>query len=145
MTRYTAKDSLGYWLSRSARLTNQYFEIFLKEYDLTPNEYAVLSCLYNNISGNPCDIAEYLRMDRGYITRRIDKLEKKGLVTRKIDKEDRRFIEINLTNKGLKTFPHLKDGSIKTNKKLQSILSKSELNSLSNILVKIGNAEFDQG
>ena len=142
MKQYDTKGSLGYWLTRSSRIANQYFEDYLNEYDCVPNEYAILNCIYNNRGHRPCEIAEYLNLDRGYITRKVAKLEQRGFIKRAVLDEDRRYIELSLTATGKKILPKLIQGSIQTNKKIAEVITQKEMDSLRKILHKLGSADF---
>ena len=49
---------------------------------------------------SPKEIAEELRLENSTISGVLERMEKKGLIKRKVSKEDRRFVEIILTDKG---------------------------------------------
>ena len=87
-------------------LTTAQHSVFLKMteklsvFDLTPVQYAVLYCLWENDKKSPKEIAERLKLENSTISGILERMEKKGLIKRMISKEDRRFIQIMLTEKG---------------------------------------------
>ena len=87
-------------------LTTAQHSVFLKMteklsvFDLTPVQYAVLYCLWENNKKSPKEIAERLKLENSTISGILERMEKKGLIKRMISKEDRRFIQIMLTEKG---------------------------------------------
>lgn len=72
----------------------------LSVYDITPIQYAVLYCLWENDKGSPKEIAERLKLENSTISGILERMEKKDLIERNISKEDRRFIQVQLTEKG---------------------------------------------
>ena len=87
-------------------LTSAQHTVFMKmtdklsNYDLTPVQYSVLYCLWEQDMRSPKEIAERLKLENSTISGILERMEKKGLIERSISKEDRRFIEVCLTDKG---------------------------------------------
>ena len=50
------------------------------------------------------ELAEILRLDKSGISRTVEELVQKGYVERKPSKEDRRYVFLNLTDKGNERF-----------------------------------------
>ena len=50
------------------------------------------------------ELAEILRLDKSGISRTVEELVQKGYVERKPSKEDRRYVVLNLTDKGSERF-----------------------------------------
>lgn len=110
----------------------------LKEYDLTPQQYNVLRILRGQYPGaiSVNTICERMIDKMSNVSRLVDKLEKKELVNRKINQEDRRQMDISITDNGLKLLEVL------DNKEPEMIdqfkhLSTDEANSLNNLLDKL--------
>jgi DNA-binding MarR family transcriptional regulator len=142
MKKHATKSSLGYWLSRSARKLDKFFENYLSDLNLTSNEYAILNSVYNSESTTPSEIVSFLNMDKGYVTRQVVNLEKKGLIKRVDNKKDRRSYSLKLTNKGENILPELIECSFETNRQLKSLLTEKEQMSLLKILQKVGNSDI---
>jgi DNA-binding MarR family transcriptional regulator len=142
MKNHSTKESLGYWISRSARKVDRHFENYLQEFQFTPNEYAILNSIYNDEANKPSELARFLNMDKGYIARQLTRLEQKDYIKRSADTEDKRAQAIELTAKGRRIILSLINGSRETNKRISSILSSQERNTLLEILKKLGNSDF---
>jgi DNA-binding MarR family transcriptional regulator len=78
----------------------------VKEVDLTPPQYFILSLLWQQ-DGRPFkDLAAALHSSRPTITGIVDTLEGKGLVVRRPNPDDRRSLLVTLTEEG-KSLQHL--------------------------------------
>ena len=97
-------------------LTTAQHSVFLKMtdklsvFDITPVQYAVLYCLWENNVQSPKEIAERLKLENSTVSGILERMEKKELIERTISKEDRRFIQVELTKKG----EDLKEDVLKT-------------------------------
>lgn len=90
------------------------WERFLKtEAELTPNQYNVLRILRGSHPTRlPCgDIAERMIARDPDITRLVDRLGRRGLVARVRSRQDRRVVEVGITDKGLNVLRTL-DGHV---------------------------------
>ena len=90
------------------------WEKFLKtSAQLTPNQYNVLRILRGSHPTRlPCgDIAERMIARDPDITRLVDRLGRRGLVTRSRSRQDRRVVEVGITEKGLHVLQSL-DGHV---------------------------------
>lgn len=92
----------------------------LSEFDITPVQYAVLYCLWEEDIHNPKEIAKYLQVENSTISGVLDRMEKKNLIERKISKADRRCIQIDLTDKG----KMLRDSVLKRVEEVDSAVMK---------------------
>jgi len=80
------------------------WERFLKTTaELTPNQYNVLRILRGSHPTRlPCgEIADRMIARDPDITRLVDRLNRRGLVTRSRVRQDRRVVEVGITDKGL--------------------------------------------
>jgi DNA-binding MarR family transcriptional regulator len=78
----------------------------LAEFELTYGEYKVLGWLrdVDPPRRSPGDLAAHAELSSGAMTNRLDQLERAGLVRRLPDPNDRRGIQVELTDKGLQTY-----------------------------------------
>jgi DNA-binding MarR family transcriptional regulator len=76
----------------------------LAEYDLTPEDWSVLSSLRLRRAGrpplSPGELASDLELSSGAMTSRLDRLEKLGHIRRLRDPDDRRGVLVELTDEG---------------------------------------------
>ena len=84
------------------------------------------------------DLYNKMLYNGGNMTIVLDQLENKDYLRRVNSKEDRRAILIELTEKGGKIYKEICPENAKHIKKLMSVLSDDELNSLSALLKKLG-------
>lgn len=111
----------------------------LKPYDLSNEQYNVLRILRGQ-KGNPanmCLIQERMLAKTSNTTRLVDKLLLKELVTRKVCKENRRKIEVLITEKGLDILKELDPKVYNYEQNIVANLSSSELEQLNDLLEKI--------
>lgn len=75
----------------------------LKPFDLTPQQYNVLRILRGQYPGaiSVNAICDRMIDKMSNVSRLIDKLKAKELVERKVNREDRRQMDISITEKGL--------------------------------------------
>ena len=86
----------------AARLTEPWEKFLKTEADLTPNQYNVLRILRGSHptrlpSG---EIAERMISRDPDVTRLVDRLSRRGLVSRVRGRQDRRVVEVGITDKG---------------------------------------------
>ena len=91
---------INYLLTTSQHTVFQYLSGKLSEYDLTPSQYGVLSCLWQRDFATPKQISEILCLETSTISGVLDRMQKKGLIDRVINREDRREVRVIPTEKG---------------------------------------------
>ena len=118
-------------------IADKFLEI-LKPYELSGEQYNVLRILRGQKGkpANMCVIQERMIYKNSNTTRLIDKLLLKDLVTRKECIENRRKIEILITEKGLTILTLLDPKVIEHENKFAENLTKAELDQLNNLLEK---------
>ena len=93
-------DSLGFNLNRTnTRIKNTWIQR-LKPYDVTPEQCAVLFCLWEKDGVTPKDLSHIACKDAPTTIRILEKLLKKGLIRREPDPADKRSYKIYLTAAG---------------------------------------------
>lgn len=114
------------------------FNEVLKPFDLSPEQFNVLRILRGQ-KGKPCNmntIQERMIAKTSNTTRLVDKLLLKELVTREVCANNRRKIEIGLTNKGSELLFELDPLVIQHEKEFTSNMESSEIEQLINLLEK---------
>ncbi|MEM6516745.1 MAG: MarR family transcriptional regulator [Bacteroidota bacterium] len=112
----------------------------LKPFGLSLEQFNVLRILRGQ-KGNPLnlqDVQERMVSKMSNVTRLIDKLILKKLVKRKQCSENRRKIELSITEDGLKQLKIIDPKIDAAEKKVVSNLTKEELKQLNKLLTKIG-------
>ncbi|WP_026713840.1 MarR family winged helix-turn-helix transcriptional regulator [Flavobacterium daejeonense] len=122
-------------------ILSEKFNEILKPYDLSGEQYNVLRILRGQ-KGNPanmCVIQERMVAKTSNTTRLVDKLLLKELVTRNVCPENRRKIEVLITQKGLDVLADL-DPKVNDHEKATTAkLDTTELEQLNHLLEKFRN------
>lgn len=114
------------------------FNEILKPYDLSSEQYNVLRILrgQKGCPANMCLIQERMIAKNSNTTRLIDKLLLKELVTREVCPQNRRKIEVQITNKGLALLEELDPKVLENEKIFADNLTQEELEQLNTLLEK---------
>lgn len=115
------------------------FNEVLKSHDLSPEQFNVLRILKGQ-NGNPtnmCVIQERMVAKTSNTTRLVDKLLLKELVTREICPDNRRKMEIAITQKGLDLLLEVNPKVDKHESIFAQNLSQEELEQLNTLLEKL--------
>ncbi|TDD74154.1 MarR family winged helix-turn-helix transcriptional regulator [Flavobacterium caseinilyticum] len=121
-------------------ITDNFNEI-LKPHEISGEQYNVLRILRGQ-KGNPanmCMIQERMLAKTSNTTRLVDKLLLKELVTRKVCLENRRKIEVLITQKGLDVLRELDPKVIAHEQFFSKNLNTEEINQLNQLLEKYRN------
>jgi len=91
-----------YWINRLAFLVRSELQREFRNagYDLTPEEWALLMVLWERAPLTIGALADLTLRDRTTVTRLLDGLNSKGLVTRINDAQDRRRLQVSVTEAG---------------------------------------------
>lgn len=108
MDHYTTKnfrltESIGFALVKARNLVTAEMDAALKELDITSQQMGILLSVAHGTATTPFELSKLLGIDTGLMTRMLDKLEAKGLMERSRDIDDRRVINLSLTQKGKET------------------------------------------
>lgn len=98
--RYHLHASLGYRLTRAARISERRFEDLLAQHGLTRVFWCVLLAVGEEGLETPSDIADFVRVDRAVISRALGTMEARGLVERTATAGDGRRRIVCLTAAG---------------------------------------------
>ncbi len=79
---YSFDESTGYWLRQVYLAISEALQVRLDPFDVTVAQWPVLSSLYSRTSRTPAELAAHIGVNRGAITRLLDRLEKKELLKR---------------------------------------------------------------
>jgi DNA-binding MarR family transcriptional regulator len=121
-------------------LTESFNEI-LKPYEISGEQYNVLRILRGQ-KGNPanmCVIQERMLAKTSNTTRLVDKLLLKELVTREVCPENRRKIEVSITQKGLDVLKELDPKVTQHEESFSNNLNAEEIILLTQLLEKYRN------
>ena len=114
------------------------FNEILKQNDLSPEQFNVLRILRGQKGkpANMCTIQERMIARTSNTTPLVDKLLLKGYVTREICPNNRRMMEVLITEKGLEALKMLDPDVDKYEQRFADNLSADELEKLNTLLEK---------
>lgn len=111
----------------------------MKQYDILPQHYNVLRILKGKFpnSSSPGDIKDVM-IDKGNdVTRLIDKLVSKGLVKRSLCEENRRKMDVYITEEGLKLLDEIEKPLQNHLTQIKTRVTKEEAETMSSLLDKM--------
>jgi DNA-binding MarR family transcriptional regulator len=97
---YCPEDSVGYLMKRIMLSVVYQADKGLDLHGLTSAQWGPLLRLRNSGPSTVVELARWLQVDAGAMTRLLDRLEKKGLCKRVRSTEDRRVVMVELTPEG---------------------------------------------
>ena len=97
---YCAEESVGYLMKRIMLSIVAQADKRLDAHDLTSAQWGPLMRLKNHGASTVAELARWLNVDAGAMTRLLDRLEKKGLCKRVRSTEDRRVVQVEITPAG---------------------------------------------
>ncbi len=112
---------------------------FMKSHGLSEQQYNVLRILRGQ-KGNPLnlkDLQERMMQKTSNVTRLVEKLRVKGLLERVQCMENRRKVEITITDKGLELLKEMQPGMDEMNERFSKVLTEKEASVLSDLLDKL--------
>jgi len=117
---------INFLLTRAQHAVLSYFRSRLDEYDVTPVQYGILSCLWCKDGQTATEIAQRICLDGSTITGILDRMENKGLLERQSDPNDRRAIRVVLSDKGRQLEKPLGEVVKASNQRVLDIFTKEE-------------------
>ena len=97
---YIPDDSVGYLMRRIISLVSQGVERELEPTGLTNAQWVPMLKLYMGRASTAAELARQCDLDAGSMTRLLDRLEAKELCRRIRSSEDRRVVNLELTDAG---------------------------------------------
>jgi MarR family transcriptional regulator, 2-MHQ and catechol-resistance regulon repressor len=122
----------------TSNVLNDFSNTIFKDFDLTPQQYNVLRILKGRIPESAsCSSVKEVMLDKNPdLTRLCDRLVTKGLIVRETDSDNRRQVNLRITEEGIKLIDTIKPILKEYNHKLNN-LSDEEAEILSDLLDKL--------
>ena len=93
-------NCINYLLTVAQHEVFMAFTARLSDFGITPGQYGVLSCLWQNETATPKEIAQILCLENSTVSGVLDRMQKRGLIDRVLDPNDRRSIRVVATDEG---------------------------------------------
>jgi DNA-binding MarR family transcriptional regulator len=97
---YHPSESTGFLMKRIVNMVTAQIDRELEPSGLTNAQWVPLLKLHMGVGSTVAELARSCQLDAGSMTRLLDRLEAKGLVRRVRSSEDRRIVNIELTDEG---------------------------------------------
>ncbi|KAA3663156.1 MAG: MarR family transcriptional regulator [Chloroflexi bacterium] len=125
-------------LSRAANAVTNRINAHLADVNLTISQFGVLESLYHLGPMHQNVLGEKILKSSGNMTLVIDNLVKRGLVERRRDEQDRRYIQVYLTEAGKELIDDIFPRHVKIVVNEMQILSSAEKKQLARLCRKVG-------
>jgi DNA-binding MarR family transcriptional regulator len=93
-------QNIGFSIGKARNLLQAEMDVALAGTRITSSHVGALLLLARGVAHSPVGLAKRLAVDAGFVTRVIDRLEKEGLVHRERSSQDRRVVNLTLTEAG---------------------------------------------
>jgi DNA-binding MarR family transcriptional regulator len=93
-------QSIGFLINKARNILTVEMDAALKDLDISSQQMGILMSLTLGLGATPFELSKVLGIDTGLMTRMLDKLEAKELLQRSRSLEDRRVVNLALTEKG---------------------------------------------
>jgi DNA-binding MarR family transcriptional regulator len=135
--KYTFQKSLGRLTQQVSKGLGRILEKKFQAagYSVTASQWSVISYLSQKNMATQKEIGNFLGVNKVMIKRIIDKLEGRGLVKRIPSSTDKRYNQIDITNKGLQLYNELVPFAEET---LKEAYKGIDANSIENCLHTLG-------
>jgi len=137
------EQCLNFVLTKAQHNVHQLFKLELAPHGVTPGQYAVLRCLWDENGQTARKLADRLSLDGSTITGILDRMEQKGLIEKQSDPRDRRALQVMLTDTGRSLQEPLSQAIDSANRKALLSLEENQVQVLKQILQDIGTVEID--
>jgi DNA-binding MarR family transcriptional regulator len=102
--------------------------------EVTTAQYVIIATLANREADSAAQLCKSFSYDAGAMTRMVDRLEAKGLIQRRRCIDDRRLINLELTEAGRALYPKMKQLAVAVHNRLLSGFTESEARQLEGYL-----------
>ena len=93
-------DNIGFAISKARNLVVGQMDAAVKGLNVRAHHVGIFMSLLRGIDTTPATLSRHLAIDTGLMTRTLDKLETLGMLTRTRSADDRRVVNLELTEAG---------------------------------------------
>lgn len=139
LDNYRMDESVGFLLRQAGNVIEKRLTLELKKKcpEATAPQWAVLMLIGNGKCSTVAELSAVMNSDMGATTRMIDRLEAKGLIERRRSTNDRRVVNLSLTDAGLKLLPRLPAAPVNMLNDLLKDFTKNDVSQLKRFLARI--------
>lgn len=130
-------QTIGYEICQSARKVYQYLDNLFTDFDITPEQWAIIKQLLQEEGISQKELSIAVRKDQNTTKAIVDKLTDKGYIHRVGNPMDRRAFILTLTPKAKEIAPKLAELDLAMIEALKRGIAEGELESFYQTLKKI--------
>ncbi|GGH28838.1 MarR family winged helix-turn-helix transcriptional regulator [Paenibacillus segetis] len=134
-----SRDPIGLLLRDLHLEVTNYLTKLLAPVRLAPEQHLLMALLLEQEGLSQNEIANHLSKDKASVARMIASLENKGYIRKVISKQDRRSVNVFVTEEGRKLETIINEVTIKLNEIIETGLSASEYSTLKTLLTRVQN------
>lgn len=134
---FNSKNSLGYLLKINHSLMHDCADRIFAAHDISFVQWIALKKLGDGSALTASDLCREMRHDNGALTRLLDQLEERGYVERQRSKQDRRVVDLQITDAGLLKVKELTPLVVNNLNTILDPFSAEEFAQLSGLLNKL--------
>lgn len=135
--KYVIDETIGWKIYKARCLTKNRLQQKLKAFEITSEQWSILSMVYLKEGCNQKELGEKLLKDRAALTRILDILERKELLKRETSNNDRREYLVYITEKGRDLYSNVLPVVTNNSKEISSIFTGDEEKQLRYLLNKL--------
>jgi DNA-binding MarR family transcriptional regulator len=109
----------------------------LSSMELSSAQFVILFTLSMGTAKSASDLCKGISYDAGAMTRMLDRLEEKGMLRRSRDPEDRRLVNLELTEKGNAAMPRMREVAMGVLNRFLQGFTKAEARQLESFLARM--------
>ncbi|HKW37299.1 MAG TPA: MarR family transcriptional regulator [Burkholderiales bacterium] len=127
---FKPREAIGALIGLARKTMINKIDAELAPFDVSAAQWLVVLLVGENAVSSATGLCEKLAYDPGAMTRLLDRLESKGIVRRARSAEDRRTIQIELTESGKALYPKIISAIADVNNDLLRGFSRKEVSQL---------------
>ncbi|MDP6592680.1 MAG: MarR family transcriptional regulator [Candidatus Marinimicrobia bacterium] len=127
----------GFLVYRTARGMKKMLDSELNKYSVSSSQYTVLNTLMEDDGLSLSEIGKRVSIDKPAVTGIADRMEKDGLVERRRTSQDRRVIQLFMTEKGRALAEKTEGIATQIDQKLVNVLTPAEVSQFRHMLNRI--------
>jgi len=129
--------ALGYRLKLLSQIIDRHFQAILDPFELTPLQWGILCCLWQEDGLPTLQISKQLHQRSGNVAVALPLMEKQGYIQRHYDERDRRILRVWLTVTGQQLKDVLPQQAQDLDRQLFQSLSQDEHASFSELVDRL--------
>ena len=134
---FALDDYVLYNLNRASAVYTDEMSAALKTHGLTTVKWRILMLLAENSPSSVSELARRSVTKMPTLTRMLTRMEEEGLIRRSVPGVDRRFVDVTMTPKGVKTLREVKNVGQRVFERALAGTSAGEIETVTEVLKRI--------